>query len=157
MTIATGQIISVSDLNSSHTSILSSLAADNQVLPSVYWLTLSFNDVTADTSLARRTRAVIIPDDHVLVEVAISSGDVDGYLGVDVDNGAMIEPIELYEVQGTGFDKLPRWFLSTKTQAPAVQLILKGSRLEVVLEAQNTGRPNTVHVLLGLASEWRRT
>jgi hypothetical protein len=154
MSITTGQLITASDLNASHTSILSGLSAD---LPAVYWLNLDFNDVTATTSLARRTKHVIIPDDTILVEVCVSSGDLDGYLAVDVDNGAMIEPVELYETVSTGFDEMARWYVSTKTQAPAVQLLLFGSQLEVIVETLSTATPNTVHVSLGLVSEWRRT
>lgn len=156
MTISDGSLITITDLNASHTTILSNLSSDNQTLPAVYWLNVSFNDVTASTTLARRTRKVILPDDQVLVEVAVSSGDLDGYLAIDFDNGAMIEPIEVHETQATGFDKLPRWFVASKTQTPAVQLLLRGSQLEIIVETTSTAVPNTVNVALGLVSEWRR-
>ena len=157
MTISLGEPRTASDLNGSQTTILSNLSTDNRTLPALYWLNLRFDGLVSSTALVKRTRSIVIADDQILVEVAVSSGEHDGYLSADISNGAMIEPLVMSEVQSAGFDKMARWNVSIKSQAPAIQLILLGSQLQVIVESLNTTTPSAVNVSLGFSSEWRRS
>lgn len=155
MTIAQNSLIEIADLNATFTSSLTLLKADAAIVPAVYWTNLNFNGITDVTSLIRRTRKFILPDDHFLCELAVTAGEHAGTITVTIDNGALIESISLSEVvTSPGYDPFTTRYY-TNTTKPA-QLLLRGSELTVTVSTTDTSSSSTVQVAIGLQSVWRR-
>jgi hypothetical protein len=155
MTIANGNTIEIADLNSAYTTILSNLQADNATLPANFWLNFQFSNLTSSVTSPWNVRKVVLPDDYILTEVCITSGEHSGTLTVTVDNGAMIETISISEaVTSPGFDEVTRYYSDTNKP---VQLLLKGSELTVTCSTTSGSSGSTIQVSVGLLSEWRRS
>jgi len=155
MAIVDGSTILASDVSTAYDTALAQARAAHAELPSLVWWTLQYRDVNSTTNLWRRSTTLIMPDDMLIEELAVQSGDMAGTVTVTLTSPSMIEAITLTGVvTSPGISKLTRYFAdSTKPQ----QVLLKGSQVTLTVATTDAGGTQTVSVSLGLVSYRRRS
>lgn len=159
--IADGYEIDANDLVTVLSTPLNTIQSDNAALPTVVWLNLSFANLVASTDSTWRTRRIPLPDDYYLAELAVTTGEHTGTVTVTADSGVMIEPaVCTGTVAAPGVSKLARYYgydpFVVKSNTNPVQLLLRGSVLEITAETTATASPSQIAVAVGLMHTRRR-
>jgi hypothetical protein len=151
MPITNGSTIVASEINSSLDTALTALQAENAIKPSVYWIPIDFYEIASDDGYVERN--FVMPDDSHLVEMSVHGNPTEGWIDIEVDNGALIEPITVNALVANGYTKLTRWYA---TSGRAYQVFLKGSTVTVTAYSTDATTLNGLTVMLGFASRLRR-
>jgi hypothetical protein len=147
VTVSNGSTILAADVNAVHTTNLSNLNTLARTLPALTWMRVAFPAVVTGSADAFKSYSIIIPDDFIIAEVAVASGEGNGADTVTLDNSAMLQPISISHTRGAGFQKATRWY-SDATHATGI--LLKGSTLIVTLSTTNTSASSNLVVAVGV-------
>lgn len=149
MTIQEGSVIQASDLNDVWTDALALIQEDNDEVPGVYWHQWRFQNLTSGTASHRRTGTLILPDDSLIENVAVTAGEMSGTLRVVISGANLLETITVTGSVSAGFSKLSRY------TGPR-QVLLRGSEITVTVSTTDSSGVQVAQVGLGLRSVRRR-
>lgn len=159
MTIYQDSVIEASDLLSMNAAALATLAANNLYKPTQVLYTVHFPNVLSATDGYIATSSVVLTDDFILSEVAVEVGNASGStFTVDIDSGALIEPISMTATSDSSYYKFPRYYgLGVLATGKPVQVLLKGTTLDIAVTSNKASAgPHVVIVTLCLQSKLRR-
>jgi len=158
LTISNGSTVLSSDLLGMNTTALDTYQAWLSRDPDYFVLPVQFRNVLATTTEAYRTARVVLVDNYRLEDVLVQSNHA-GTIEVSLDNGMLVAEVVIDDVfPGTSINKAPRYYSASGVSSlyRPLQILTKGSILDIVASTTDTGGGHNFNVALALTAPLRR-
>lgn len=159
MSISNGALIAEADLTAMNASALTAYQTYLLRDPDYFVLNAFFKNVEDDTTLIKRTARIVMPDTVVVADVNVQGGNTGGTITVTLDTGLLAKPMSFTgTMSDPGINKLSRFYTTSNVYRlyEPLQIFIKGTTLDVVVETSDSGGTHNFMVSIGLYGGLRR-